>query len=82
MPGIGRTVTVEAHAVRLGPARHGGLPYSGHPEDPAHPGSTAHPDHTAAAGDPATAVAVPYFQWDNRDGRAMRVWMPRSGPAQ
>jgi DUF1680 family protein len=24
----------------------------------------------------ATAVAIPYFQWDNRDGRAMRVWMP------
>jgi hypothetical protein len=26
------------------------------------------------------AVAVPYFQWDNRDGRAMRVWMPLSPP--
>jgi len=24
----------------------------------------------------ATAVAIPYFQWDNRDGRAMRVWLP------
>ncbi len=23
-----------------------------------------------------TAVAIPYFQWDNRDGRAMRVWLP------
>ena len=82
IPGIGRTVTVEAHAVRLGPARHGGLPYSDDPEDPAHPGSTAHLDHTAAAGDPTAAVAVPYFQWDNRDGRPMRVWMPRGGPAQ
>lgn len=27
-------------------------------------------------GAPATAIAIPYFQWDNRDGRAMRVWMP------
>jgi DUF1680 family protein len=26
--------------------------------------------------DPVTAVAVPYFQWDNRDGRPMRVWLP------
>jgi DUF1680 family protein len=82
IPGIGRTVTVEAHTVRLGPARHSGLPYSDDPEDPAHPGSTAHPDHRAAAGAPTTAVAVPYFQWDNRDGRPMRVWMPRGGPAQ
>jgi hypothetical protein len=22
------------------------------------------------------ATAVPYFQWDNRDGRPMRVWLP------
>jgi DUF1680 family protein len=27
---------------------------------------------------PVTAVAIPYFQWDNRDGGAMRVWMPQS----
>jgi len=26
--------------------------------------------------EPVTAAAIPYFQWDNRDGRAMRVWMP------
>ena len=25
---------------------------------------------------PVTAIAIPYFQWDNRDGRPMRVWMP------
>jgi hypothetical protein len=76
VPGIGRTVLVEARAVRQGPARDGGLPYSGQPEDPAPPGSTASPGD-----EPITAVAVPYFQWDNRDGRAMRVWMPRTGPA-
>ena len=27
-------------------------------------------------GSPGTAIAIPYFQWDNRDGRPMRVWMP------
>jgi hypothetical protein len=32
---------------------------------------------TVPAG-PQTAIAIPYFQWDNRDGRPMRVWMPRS----
>jgi len=30
------------------------------------------------AGDQVTATAIPYFQWDNRDGRAMRVWLPRA----
>jgi uncharacterized protein len=78
VPGIGPTVLVEAHAVRQEPARQGGLPYSGQPEDP----PTAPSGSAAAGGDPITAVAVPYFQWDNRDGRAMRVWMPRTGPAQ
>jgi DUF1680 family protein len=63
MPGIGATVAVESRAVRLPAARDGGLPYAGAPE-------------SGADGDPATAVAIPYFQWDNRDGRAMRVWLP------
>jgi hypothetical protein len=35
----------------------------------------AGPDPAGPATD-ATAVAIPYFQWDNRDGRAMRVWLP------
>jgi DUF1680 family protein len=26
--------------------------------------------------DAATATAIPYFRWDNRDGGPMRVWMP------
>jgi DUF1680 family protein len=38
------------------------MPYSGQQDD--------------TGGRPAAAVAVPYFQWDNRDGRAMRVWLP------
>jgi uncharacterized protein len=32
----------------------------------------------APAGDQVTATAIPYFQWDNRDGRSMRVWVPVS----
>ena len=30
------------------------------------------------AGDQVKATAIPYFQWDNRDGRPMRVWVPVS----
>lgn len=38
------------------------------------------PDEASAAAPAADAiaVAVPYFQWDNRDGGAMRVWLPRA----
>ena len=35
---------------------------------------TAGAVHLPAAA-PATASAIPYFQWDNRDGRAMRIWI-------
>ena len=35
------------------------------------------PAVTGTPSTPVTAIAIPYFQWDNRDGRAMRVWMPR-----
>ncbi len=30
----------------------------------------------AAPAAAAIAVAIPYFQWDNRDGGPMRVWLP------
>jgi DUF1680 family protein len=39
----------------------GGLPYAGTP---------------LATSTSVTATAIPYFQWDNRDGGAMRVWIP------
>ena len=32
----------------------------------------------SGSGRPVTAIAIPYFQWDNRDGRPMRVWIPRA----
>jgi DUF1680 family protein len=71
LPGAGRTVTVAAGAQRLGQAGHGGLPYRLSPDD-----GTGTGTGTGAA--TATATAIPYFQWDNRDGGAMRVWMARS----
>ena len=61
VPGVGPTVLVEAAAVHLPPAA-GQLYHQAAGGD--------------AAGEPATATALPYFQWDNRDGRPMRVWLP------
>ncbi|GAA5028725.1 glycoside hydrolase family 127 protein [Actinopolymorpha pittospori] len=62
-PVLGRTVTVEVAAGVLPVPAATGLPYTSAPAptDPA---------------EPTTAVAVPYFQWDNRDGGGMRVWLP------
>ncbi len=68
LPGIGPTVTIEAAAQRLRPTSHRGIPFFPEPD-------------VATAGSPVAAVAIPYFQWDNRDGRAMRVWLPLTGPA-
>jgi uncharacterized protein len=69
LPGVGGAVTVAVAGQRLAPAARDGLPYQTSPD-------------TGAAGAPVTAVAIPYFQWDNRDGRAMRVWMPRARSAR
>jgi DUF1680 family protein len=63
LPGVGPTVLVEASAAGLAAPGPGGLPYRARP-DGAPAGSVA-------------AVALPYFQWDNRDGGAMRVWLPQ-----
>jgi hypothetical protein len=62
VPGVGQTVQVLAPAVHRPPS--GGTL------------SRALPAPDAASATPVTAVAIPYFQWDNRDGRAMRVWLP------
>jgi DUF1680 family protein len=70
VPGVGHTVFIEVSAVASPPARPDGLPYTPKP-------NTALPSDGAAA-DPITATAVPYLHWDNRDGRAMRVWMQGS----
>jgi uncharacterized protein len=70
VPGVGHTVLIEASAVALPPVRPDGLPYTPQPD-------TGLPNDDTAA-DHVTATAVPYLQWDNRDGRAMRVWMQDS----
>ena len=70
---VGRTVVVEAGAATLPGGDSDGLPYL-----PERAGSGQ--DSSTAARTPATAVAIPYFQWDNRDGAAMRVWMPCDRP--
>ena len=63
LPGVGETIQVTAEAVES----------SGVPRRTGRTARTPRP-----RGTPITAVAIPYFQWDNRDGHAMRVWMPRS----
>jgi uncharacterized protein len=64
VPGIGQTVAIEASGQLQPAAQDSGLPYHQAPD--------------SAAGRPAVAVGIPYFQWDNRDGRPMRVWMPQA----
>ncbi|MGB6453257.1 MAG: beta-L-arabinofuranosidase domain-containing protein [Streptosporangiaceae bacterium] len=63
LPGVGPSVVVVAGAIHLASAPRDGLPYRTEPD-------------ATAAGTPTEAVAIPYFQWDNRDGQAMRVWLP------
>ncbi|MCQ4209531.1 glycoside hydrolase family 127 protein [Streptomyces longispororuber] len=62
LPGVGRTVRIEADAETVRAPHRDGLPYLS-------------PD-TPLERRPATATAVPYFQWDNRGDGAMRVWVP------
>jgi DUF1680 family protein len=61
-PVLGHTMLIETEAVALSrpPAR--GLPYH------RAPGPVTHRS--------VRAIAVPYYQWDNRDGGPMRVWIP------
>jgi len=68
VPGVGATVLIEAGAAALPPMAGPELPYSS--ERGGQP-----------AGDPVTLTAIPYFQWDNRDGAPMRVWMPLADAA-
>jgi hypothetical protein len=72
LPGIGRTVLVEADAR----PQQAGLPGE-LPQPATWPATWPASAPAGGAGDGARrATAVPYFQWDNRDGRAMRVWLP------
>ncbi|MEQ4209210.1 beta-L-arabinofuranosidase domain-containing protein [Actinopolymorpha sp. B9G3] len=76
LAGVGRTVTLHLNAVVVAP------PGNGSPDSATPPYSTTPPEEQVTT-TPTTAVAIPYFQWDNRDGAAMRVWLPvahRSAP--
>jgi len=68
VPGVGATVLIEAGAAALPPVTVPDLPYGSERGGP-------------PAGDPVTLTAIPYFQWDNRDGAPMRVWMPLADAA-
>jgi DUF1680 family protein len=63
LAGVGRTVTIETEALQVSQPSNGSAYSTQPPEALSTVTSTA-------------ATAVPYFQWDNRDGRAMRVWVP------
>ena len=63
LAGVGRTVLIEADAQVVSQPV-GGLPYTTQPPGSSRPAARV------------TATAIPYFQWDNRDGRGMRVWIP------
>ncbi|NUW44141.1 glycoside hydrolase family 127 protein [Nonomuraea rhodomycinica] len=63
VPGLGRTVLIEAGAYAAEPPATG-LPYGSAPPT-TDPGAAR-----------LTATAVPYYQWDNRGAGAMRVWLP------
>jgi len=67
LPGVGNTILIEAGAAALPPVTGSGLPYGQDPGEQAPRG-------------PAAITAIPYFQWDNRDGGPMRVWMPVARP--
>jgi hypothetical protein len=68
LPGAGPAVLAGARATHHPAPSAPGLPYQQDPE--------ATTPAASPAGDQVTATAIPYFQWDNRDGRAMRVWLP------
>ena len=71
--GIGETVLIEADAV---PGADAGAATDAAATDA---GATTNAGATTRT-DPVTLTAIPYFQWDNRDGRAMRVWIPAASP--
>ena len=82
-PAIGRTIQVVA------PGRHMPQPAAGassavsqdHEGGHGHQSRRPTPPRPPAPrpGLPVSAVAIPYFQWDNRGPGPMRVWMPAAG---
>lgn len=61
--GLGRSVVIQTRAKAVALPSSACLPYSAEPPEEKGTQTTF-------------ATAIPYFQWDNRDGQAMRVWVP------
>jgi uncharacterized protein len=78
LPRVGDTVLVRARAVHRPAPQNAGLPYHPSPGDPQAGGPQAGGAQAGGnTGDrQVTVTAIPYFQWDNRDGRPMQVWIP------
>ena len=73
VPGVGGTVLVRAGAVHRAAPQKAGLPYHAAADEAQASGNSG--------GEQVTATAIPYFQWDNRDGRPMQVWIPAAAPS-
>jgi DUF1680 family protein len=73
VPGVGGTVLVRAGAVHRAAPQQAGLPYRAAADEAQASGDSG--------GEQVTATAIPYFQWDNRDGRPMQVWIPAAAPS-
>jgi DUF1680 family protein len=73
VPGVGGTVLVRAGAVHRAAPQQAGLPYRAVADEAQASGDSG--------GEQVTATAIPYFQWDNRDGRPMQVWIPAAAPS-
>jgi uncharacterized protein len=74
LDGIGQTIEVTVEGRHFPPVPPPPVPLPPVPPSPIAPSPEAAVTGTPST--PVTAIAIPYFQWDNRDGRAMRVWMP------
>ena len=72
LSGVGDTVLVRAGAVHRAVPQEAGLPYHAAADEAQASGNSG--------GHQVTATAIPYFQWDNRDGRPMKVWIPAATP--
>jgi hypothetical protein len=72
LPGVGDTILVRVGAVHRAAPQEAGLPYHTAADEAQASGNSG--------GEQVTATAIPYFQWDNRDGRPMQVWIPAAAP--
>ena len=77
LPGVGSTILIRASAVHRPQPQQPGLAHHAAPDTAPASGTQA----SGAQASGAQATAIPYFQWDNRDGHPMQVWIPTAGPS-